>query len=517
MLGRSVIISVLLSLFTVLIARPVNAGTTAQSEHFILMSDTPVAADAILRDLEHLRSAVLIDLGLPVSDEAEPLILTITDDTALFDQVSPGAQTAAIYLRSAIGNDIVVGHSHDRDHLLHDALDPEWLRLVLRHEVTHHIIEQHYPRKLPIWLGEGLAEYYATFRLEPDGDVSFGKPFPEQDHLSHTAPWLPMRTVVESMNTYPDYRARDRDSLFRSQRLYYGQAWALAHFVMDQPQGLATIHRFVDDWPQHGDSEASFEQTFGLDYDALETVMRNRVETGSAKDRRIKGIAGTERDIEVSTPSSKQLRQNALRLLIQYGHLRPATDQLIERYESNISQSDDRLTLAKALRAWRYRDWDRADTLSQTLMAQDAPPIVQAKAMTIRAKAAYGRVSEFQMDKALWTQAETIVDEALYLSPDDASLHLFRVAVTLPDVDGLPDRAKTSLAWLLDRNIRRSKPHEAMMMVPALIYEQEFDRADAVLNSAARWTLDRSDHAVIDRLRRNVAMERDIRDADRRP
>ncbi|MGB6230073.1 MAG: hypothetical protein WBF53_08105, partial [Litorimonas sp.] len=98
---------------------------------------------------------------------------------------------------------------------------------------------------------------------------------------------------------------------------------------------------------------------------------------------------------------------------------------------------------------------------------------------------------------------------ALARTPDDPELHLFRAAVSLPDRNGLSDDAVASLDWLQQRGTHLRLPHAALMMVPALIYERRFDQADRVLDSAARWTTNPSDRWVIERLRGNVAAERD--------
>ena len=82
------------------------------------------------------------------------------------------------------------------------------------------------------------------------------------------------------------------------------------------------------------------------------------------------------------------------------------------------------------------------------------------------------------------------------------------MAVSLPVGDRLPREALASLDWLGAREVQDRLPHEAMMMIPALIYERRFERADEVLDTAARWTTDPADRFVIDRLRANVAAER---------
>jgi hypothetical protein len=133
-------------------------------------------------------------------------------------------------------------------------------------------------------------------------------------------------------------------------------------------------------------------------------------------------------------------------------------------------------------------------------------------ALKVKAKTAYGRVSETQSELQFWDDAERAAIAALGQRPDDANLHLFRVAVSLPTTRDLSPGAKASLDWLQTRQTHLRLPHTAMMMIPALIYDNRFDHADAVLDSAERWKSQRSDKWVIERLRGNVAAERAAQD-----
>ena len=480
-----------------------RAQVEARSDNFRLVSEAPIDATPILSDLEVFRAAVMTDLGLDPALRA-PLTLTLTEDLEMFRDITPGGITAGIYLQSAAGADIVVGYSDTPGHLLERALEPAWLRLVLRHEVVHHIMEAHYPRKVPIWLGEGLAEYYATFDADADGLAVFGRALPEQGDLSALESWLPMRTVIESMGRYPDYGAAGSQSLYASQRLYYGQASALARFVMNQPEGLARVEAFVEGLSEGRDSEDSFESAFGLRFAALEARMRAGLSEDDAL--RVRALdPPTARSTTVLRLDPRTRDINRQRLLLSYGHKTERVAQAIARRDAALPGDPQALHLARALNAWRRGDWDQSDTYAARVLARTPG---EPRALKLRAKTAYGRVSQDQTNEALWADAEAAALAALRAAPDDARLHLFRVAVSLPESDRLPVAALASLDWLQGRDVRLRLPHEAMMMIPALIYEGRFDRADAVLDNAARWTEDPADLFVIERLRDNVRAER---------
>ena len=505
----------LLSLFLLLCAflpETVMAnGIQAQSDHFVLQSDIEIEAEPLLKDLEAFRTAVLNDLALSGEDSDQPLRLNVIDDLDVFRSVTPGGITAAIYRQSAAGHDIIVGYSEDSHHFLSQANDPAWLRLVLRHEVVHHLLETHYPRKLPIWLGEGLAEYYSTYERSDDGRVTFGRALPEQDPLNETEQWLPMRTVIENMAKYPDFRLIPAQTPTKAQRIYYGQSWALAHFIMDQPEGLASIHRFVDGWSPKIDSEDSFEAAFGLRYDPLlEQVKRDIVRQGG----KLRTQSATQiRPVTVTTdPRSESDRlDNHLRLLLTHGRIDNPTQDKIDDIRKTLGPTEAtvELDLARSLRSWRFKDWDSADAAADRILSRQPD---HAEALKLKTKIAYGRVSEWQSDQALWDAAEAAAVRALDVLPNDPELHLFRVAVSLPTTHHLSKGARASLDWLQSRDTHLRLPHTAMMMIPALIYEDRFDQADKVLDNASRWTEQSGDIWVIERLRGNVAAERAVED-----
>lgn len=480
----------------------------ARSDHFVLISEAPVDAAALLSDLEQFRLAVMADLGLQPDADEPPLRLNIIRDLDVFAAISPGGITAAIYRQSAAGNDIVIGYSEDPEALLGNALDPGGLRLVLRHEFVHHILEMHYPRKLPIWLGEGLAEYYATFEQTQDGQSRFGRALPEQDLLSDTRTWLPMRTVIESMARYPDFRTIPAPSEFWAQRLYYGQSWALAHFIMDRPDGLARIHRFVDRWHPATDSEDSFEQEFGLRYDRLEAEVRQEF-SGRANDLQGRPIPGLLQRLTSRTPTADDIALNHLRLILSHGRDSRQNAHLIERLRAQVGRADREPSLdqqfADALWHWKAGDWTAADMIITDILARDP---AHPAALKLNVKSAYRAMAERQTDQARWIAAEDAAIQALASQPHDAELHLFRVAATAPINNRLPEAARASLDWLIKEQTHLRMPSLSMMMVPALIYEKRFDHAEHVLDFAERWTIRPTDQRVIDNLRANVDAQR---------
>jgi hypothetical protein len=344
--------------------------------------------------------------------------------------------------------------------------------------------------------------------------VTFGRALPEQQPLTEAQTWLPMRVVIENLAKYPDFRRASAMPPSRAQRIYYGQSWALAHFIMDQPEGLARVHRFVDGWTPAIDSEDSFERAFGLRYEPLEARVREDIVREGGRMRLRSPNTRPPAAVTLCTPSPEALTANRLRLLLSHGADTNLTYDQITATRNALGTLPETVDfdLARAVRAWRVADWESADDATDRILVHEPD---HGLALKIRAKTAYGRVSERQSQQALWDAAEAATIRGLAVKPDDAELHLFRVAVSLPVTQNISPGAQTSLDWLKTHETHLRLPHAAMMMIPALIYENQFDEADRVLDSAELWNETPDETWVIDRLRRVVAAER--LDADNMP
>lgn len=109
--------------------------------------------------------------------------------------------------------------------LLGPDISSEALRLVF-HEYSHLIVNNVAP-DLPVWVNEGLAEYYSTFEPGNDGKTfTLGKAIAgHQDELSrHT--WLPLKELLATTHTSPHYNENSRRGVF------YAQSWLLVHMLL---------------------------------------------------------------------------------------------------------------------------------------------------------------------------------------------------------------------------------------------------------------------------------------------
>ena len=181
---------------------------TLLREQLAIHSDFPVAAQhRLLEDLSARRLDLSRRLALPVSSEPIQVYLFENADRfhAFMRLNHPEFPERRAFFVETDTRLIVYAHWADRV-----AED-------LRHEVTHAYLHAVVPQ-LPLWLDEGLAEYFEV----PRGSDGVNRP-----HLEHLAARL------EQGRWQPDLRRLERlQSSFDMSQDDYAESWAWAHFLL---------------------------------------------------------------------------------------------------------------------------------------------------------------------------------------------------------------------------------------------------------------------------------------------
>ena len=98
------------------------------------------------------------------------------------------------------------------------------MRIVF-HEYAH-LITSNIAGSIPVWLNEGLAEFYSTFETVGDREALIGRPVPGHlDRLNET-PAAPLEELLNVKHDSALYNEGDRRSVF------YAQSWALTHLLL---------------------------------------------------------------------------------------------------------------------------------------------------------------------------------------------------------------------------------------------------------------------------------------------
>lgn len=94
----------------------------------------------------------------------------------------------------------------------------------LYHEYTHAHFRLNY-RGLPLWLNEGIAEFYGNTVIEGK-DVKIGGVDEAQLRLLRENPLIPVPRLVSIDSSSPLYNTRDHSGIF------YTESWAIVHYFM---------------------------------------------------------------------------------------------------------------------------------------------------------------------------------------------------------------------------------------------------------------------------------------------
>jgi tetratricopeptide (TPR) repeat protein len=134
--------------------------------------------------------------------------------------------------------------------------DPRRLPTVF-HEYAHLVISN-VNRTVPVWLSEGLAEYYSTFELSRDGREALLGLVPE-DRLArlNQAPMLPLETLLTVDHDSSLYNEGNRRSTF------YAQAWALTHLILLGKPRTPQLLAYLDNLSNGMAPKQAWQQAFG--------------------------------------------------------------------------------------------------------------------------------------------------------------------------------------------------------------------------------------------------------------
>lgn len=192
---------------------------------FAVHTETPLSPDApLVRQLLSLEHQVDDSLGLRPSGTVRPIEIYVLADRAdyahflrIYHPELPDRR--AFFL--AQGDRRII-YTHQNDRLIEDV----------RHEGTHALIHLR-TSTLPLWLDEGLAEFFER----PDSPTGF-----HPEHLDRLPTdldngWRPDLVRLESLTDVRVMSPRD-----------YREAWAWVHWLVDgPPENRAVLHQYLSD------------------------------------------------------------------------------------------------------------------------------------------------------------------------------------------------------------------------------------------------------------------------------
>jgi tetratricopeptide (TPR) repeat protein len=218
-------------------------------------------------EIERFRVAIrALAPTTPMSSPVPMLAVVFRDDSALtpFKPRNRGkpVDNVAAYFSALPDINYIVLAPHD---------DREFTYRVIFHEYTHFLVYRAAPR-LPMWLNEGLADFYSTFNgSETDNRMILGRPIVAyRTTLRSEGGLIPFKKFLSS-DALPEL-LKTPQAMHR----YYAQSWAFTHYLLLGERGARRpkVKAFVAALQSGQSSDRAFAEVFGQEVDALERGLR---------------------------------------------------------------------------------------------------------------------------------------------------------------------------------------------------------------------------------------------------
>jgi hypothetical protein len=180
---------------------------------------------------------------------------------------------------------------------------PDDLR-ALSHEFVHASLE-HTTTRRPLWLEEGVAEFYST--VTPEKDRWFiGRPIDDHVRVLRRADWLSARQLFGVAKDSSVYDEANRAGLF------YAQSWAVVHLLYTQPGYREHIQAFAELLDEGVPVEEACLRAFRRSAPQIISDARQRILNGSLP---VAAVAGDPLDaprVKVDTVNEEAIAELAL-------------------------------------------------------------------------------------------------------------------------------------------------------------------------------------------------------------
>jgi hypothetical protein len=206
------------------------------------------------KQFEGFREALTRLLSSAVTSTPVPTVVIAFPDDKSFEPFRPvyngkPVELAGLFMPRSAVNYILLGPNHGM----------EELRPVF-HEYTHLMVSNVAP-VLPVWLNEGIAEYYSTFEMDKGGrTVLFGKPIAGHFQELSQGRWMPLDALLAVERDSPEYNEGSRRGVF------YAESWMLVHMLLngqtDRQQAFAAYLRELG---AGAASKDAWQHNFGRD------------------------------------------------------------------------------------------------------------------------------------------------------------------------------------------------------------------------------------------------------------
>jgi hypothetical protein len=214
------------------------------------------------------RRAVFQRLVPAASDSAgSPIVVLALKDKKAFQALEPAAylakgqlDLAGLFLRAPDKNYILLRLDAEGEHAY----------ATVYHEYTHYILRKA-EDWMPLWLNEGLAEFYQNSDIR-EKEVLLGQPSSDDILYLRQSRLLPLTTLLAVDHTSPYYHEEQKGSVF------YAESWALTHYLVihDREKGTNQLHDYAEFLIKKEDPVTAAQHAFG-DLNQLQKALNDYI------------------------------------------------------------------------------------------------------------------------------------------------------------------------------------------------------------------------------------------------
>jgi tetratricopeptide (TPR) repeat protein len=290
-----------------------------RSEHLILIGNAGRRRTAKLAErLERFRDVLSRTSVNMTVKSTVPVVIYVFKNTKDFAPYRFGTAVAGYFVPAPEANYAAL-----------DASAGEQPYPVLYHEFVHLWLDQNLPG-VPLWLNEGLAEFYSTFRIKAgsalgsSGTIEIGHPVMEHAYWLQRDKNFSVTRLLTRDPSSLDYDESRRTGQF------YAQAWVLTHYLMMGSDGNARrLNDYLDRVTRGAPPLETYLEVFQTDTLTVNRTIRTYIDRGRYRYWTIP----IDEKIAVEKPQVSEISYaDALRSLADLLlHLRPhETDAAIE-------------------------------------------------------------------------------------------------------------------------------------------------------------------------------------------
>jgi len=222
-----------------------------RSPHFIVATNSnEKQARRIADQFERMRSVFHVLFPKLQIDPGAPIIILAVNGEKDFRALEPEVylakgqlKLAGLFLRTEDKNYVLMRLDAEGEHPYS----------VIYHEYTHLILARS-AEFLPLWLNEGLAEFFQNTEIH-EKDISIGPSF-QNIQLLRRQPLLPLPALFTIDHNSPYYHEENKGSIF------YAESWAFVHYLFAQNQ-RSPLGDYVDFLAKKTDPATAASMAFG--------------------------------------------------------------------------------------------------------------------------------------------------------------------------------------------------------------------------------------------------------------